>query len=109
MRVRTGAGGTPGVGCHTVAYEGFAAYRVEGVEYDGCGQADAIGRYPVHFHMAGAVPTGTYVRATAAHHSNFRAFTLHGTQGVTLERNVGYDSAVSCEERVCCCGWWWWW
>lgn len=31
------------------------AYHVEGVAFSNCGQADAIGRYPVHWHMAGQV------------------------------------------------------
>ena len=57
-----------------------AAVHVEGVEYTNCGQADSHGRYPVHFHMAARVPAGTYVRAAAVHDSNFRAYTLHGTQ-----------------------------
>lgn len=63
-----------------------AAVHVEGVEFDNCGQTDSIGRYPVHFHMAARVPAGTYVRAASIHDSNFRAVTLHGTQGVLVER-----------------------
>jgi hypothetical protein len=50
------------------------------VEFANCGQADAVGRYPVHFHMAAAVPPGTYLRACAVHDSHFRAVTIHGTQ-----------------------------
>jgi hypothetical protein len=65
--------------------------HVEGVEFDGCGQADFIGRYPLHFHMAAAVAPGTYVRAASVHDSNFRAVTLHGTQGVLVERVVAVD------------------
>ena len=66
------------------------AVHVEGVEFDNCGQ-DAIGRYPGHFHLAGQVPPGTYVRAAAVHDSNFRAVTLHGTQGVLVERAVAVN------------------
>lgn len=85
-----GIADSPGVGCHSIFYQGFAAVRVEGVEFADCGQ-DAPGRYPVHFHMAGQVPPGTYIRAASVHDSRFRAVTLHGTQGVTVERTVAVD------------------
>ncbi|RYY35104.1 right-handed parallel beta-helix repeat-containing protein, partial [archaeon] len=54
---------------------------------------DMIARYPIHWHMAGSVPAGTYVRACSMTNSIFRAVTIHGTQGVLIEGNVAYDIA----------------
>jgi hypothetical protein len=43
--------------------------------------------------MAAQVPAGTYLRACSVHDSHFRAYALHGTQGMLLERNVAVDVA----------------
>jgi cell migration-inducing and hyaluronan-binding protein len=84
----------------TVVREGFATYQVQGVEFYQLGQGGAIGRYPVHFHMARSVPQpdpsesslGTYVADSSVVDSMNRFITVHATQGVTLARNVGYKS-----------------
>ena len=48
--------------------------------------------YPIHFHMARTVPLNTYVNDSSMWDSMNRWVTIHGTQGVTLQRNVGYLS-----------------
>src|SRR5579885_612064 len=57
--------------------------------------------YPVHFHMARLTPQSktpktdgplTYLKDCSIHDSMTRWVTVHGTQGVTLARNVGYLS-----------------
>ena len=79
-------------GGHTIVRQGFLAYQIQGVEFYQLGQGGAKGHYPVHFHMARKVPTGTYVKDSSAWDSMTRWMTLHSTQGVTLARNVGYKS-----------------
>jgi hypothetical protein len=87
-------------GGHTLIREGFSNFQVQGVEYYELGQGGVIGRYPVHFHMARAVPQpvlsppydGTYIADSSIHDSMTRFITVHATQGVLVARNVGYRS-----------------
>merc|ERR1719343_1451208 len=55
------------------------------------GQEKIMGRYPFHFHMMGNVGPETYMEDCVVQHSYFRGFTLHGTNGARLSRNVAYD------------------
>jgi hypothetical protein len=91
-------------GGHTIIRQGFAGYRVQGVEFSHLGQGGAKGRYPVHFHMARKTPqptpTGTdptpapldYLKDCSIHDSMTRFVTVHATEGVFIARNVGYKS-----------------
>ena len=79
-------------GGHTIVRQGFLSYHIQGVEFYQLGQGGAKGHYPVHFHMDRRVPADTYVKDSSIHDSMTRWITLHATQGVTLQRNVGYLS-----------------
>jgi hypothetical protein len=91
-------------GGHTIIRQGFAGYRVQGVEFYHLGQGGAKGRYPVHFHMARKTPqpkpTDTdptpapldYLKDCSIHDSMTRFVTVHATEGVYIARNVGYKS-----------------
>jgi hypothetical protein len=79
-------------GGHTMARQGFESYQVQGVEFFQMGQGGRKGHYPVHLHMARETPHGTYVKDCSVNESMTRWITLHGTQDVTLARNVGYKS-----------------
>ncbi|TMW60723.1 hypothetical protein Poli38472_000765 [Pythium oligandrum] len=79
------------VGGHLMILEHFRQVQVQGVEFHNFGQGDQLGRYALHFHLAGRVPADTFLKYNAIHDSNFRAVTLHGTQGVTVEGNVAYN------------------
>ncbi len=79
-------------GGHTIVRQGFAAYQVQGVEFYQLGQGGRIAHYPVHFHMARDTPPDTFVQDCSVHDSMTRWYTVHGTHGVTLARNVGYLS-----------------
>ena len=87
-------------GGHTIVRQGFKSYQVQGVEFYQLGQGGAIGRYPIHFHMARSVPQpnaaanerGTFVADSSIVDSMTRFITVHATQGLTLARNVGYKS-----------------
>lgn len=79
-------------GGHTVVLQGAQAVHLQGVEFYQLGQGGRIGHYPVHFHMARRVPADFRVADNSIHDSNTRWITLHSTQGLTLERNVGFKS-----------------
>jgi cell migration-inducing and hyaluronan-binding protein len=75
------------LGGHLIILRGFAAAHIEGVEFVNMGQ-DQIARYPVHFHMCGVVPPGTYVRYNSIHNSVFRCVTIHASHGVLVDSSI---------------------
>jgi len=84
-------------GGHTIVRQGFQTYQIQGVEFYQLGQGGKIGHYPVHFHLARKTarvdPTlNTFVKDSSMWDSMTRWITIHGTQDVTLARNVGYES-----------------
>jgi hypothetical protein len=79
-------------GGHTIVRQGFQSFQVQGVEFKQLGQGGRIMHYPVHFHLARKTPAGTFVKDCSVNESMTRWYTLHGTQGVTLARNVGWKS-----------------
>jgi len=84
---------TPGnhFGGHLMARQGVASLEIQGVEFYQLGQGGIKGRYSVHMHLLRKSP-GTIIKDNSIHDSMTRWITLHGTQGVTLARNVGYMS-----------------
>lgn len=79
-------------GGHLVARQGFKTFQVQGVEFFQMGQGGRLGHYPIHFHHARKTPPETFVKDSSIHDSMTRWIVLHGTQDVTLARNVGYKS-----------------
>jgi len=87
-------------GGHAVFRQGFAEVQVRGVEFYQMGQGGRIMHYPVHFHMARRTPQPTsptdppltIVEDSSVWDSMTRWMVLHASQGVTLARNVGYES-----------------
>src|SRR5262249_47094235 len=79
-------------GGHTMMRQGFKTYQVQGVEFYQLGQGGRIGRYPAHFHLARKTPADSFIKDSSVHDSMTRWITIHGTQGLTLARNVGYLS-----------------
>lgn len=79
-------------GAHAVFRQGFQSIQVQGVEFYQMGQGARMGHYPIHFHMARRVPQDTLIADCSIHDSMTRWITVHATQGVTLQRNVGYKS-----------------
>ena len=92
----------------TAAAAVFPNVKLNGVRFNRMGQAGAIGRYPIHWHMCsynmsngstavspdgvfiGNVPNN-YAKNCAFDSSGQRMITLHGTHGVTLDSNVGWN------------------
>ncbi len=86
-------------GGHTIIRQGFANYQVQGVEFWRLGQGGLIGHYPVHFHMARKTPQPTddtrpvtFLKDSSIYESMTRWVTIHATQGVTIQRNIGFLS-----------------
>jgi hypothetical protein len=74
--------------------------RITGVQIRRGGQAGALGRYPFHAHMNSYIAaTGVftadtplnYVKKSVVWESQNRAYTIHGTCGMTMHDNIGYD------------------
>ena len=63
--------------------------RFNNIEMTDVGQAFKVGRYALHFHMIGSVHR-SYAKGLAVHNGFNRAFTIHGTHYLRLERNVVY-------------------
>jgi hypothetical protein len=64
--------------------------RLSNVELFHVGQAFRLGRYPIHFHLNGDMPS-SFVSECSIHESFNRAVNIHGTNYVTVERNVIYN------------------
>jgi hypothetical protein len=84
-------------GGHTIARQGFQTYEVQGVEFYQMGEGGKIGHYPLHFHLArktaGTSPAhNAFIKDSSIWDSMTRWIVVHGTQDVTLARNVGYES-----------------
>ncbi|MEQ9618320.1 MAG: pentapeptide repeat-containing protein [Deltaproteobacteria bacterium] len=84
---------TPGnyFGGHMMARQGVKSLEIQGVEFYQLGQGGRKGRYPAHLHLLRKSP-GAFVKDSSIHDSMTRWVTLHGTQEVTLARNVGFMS-----------------
>jgi hypothetical protein len=78
-----------GIGGHIMILAGATA-KVQGVELVNMGQRGQLGHYPIHWHLAGAVP-GQYIRNSVIWRSNNRCVTVHGTRELSVEGNVCYD------------------
>ena len=84
------------LGTHIMVMAGFVACHVEGLNIQYGGQGDFQARYPFHWHLAGAVPAGTYLRASSIEDSLFRGVTIHGTQYAVVEDVVAYNITGHC-------------
>lgn len=79
-------------GGHTVYRQGFKQLQLQGVEFHQLGQGGRIAHYPVHFHLARKVPPDTFVKDCSVWDSMTRWYVIHNTSGVTLQRDVGFES-----------------
>jgi len=82
-------------GGHTMYLSG-STISLRGVEVTRAGQNGVLGRYPVHFHVAGNVTQKAYIEDNAIHNCYQRCITVHNTHGITVQRNVGYNTLGHC-------------
>ena len=64
--------------------------RIQNVELFHVGQSFRLGRYPIHFHLNGDMPS-SYVKECSIRKSFNRAVNIHGTNYVNVSRNFIYD------------------
>lgn len=76
-------------GGHVLATSG-GVLHVEGIELTRMGQLKVLARYPMHWHMEGAVD-GQYFRSSSVWKSFNRCVTVHGSSNATVQGNVCYD------------------
>lgn len=88
------AGAAAGRGGEIVVLRG-GTFRASGVEFARLGRRAKLGRYPIHFHLAGD-GSGSIVDGSSIHHSLNRCLTIHGTDRVTVSNNVAYDTVGHC-------------
>ena len=86
----TGAGQNTGIGGHSMIMPGSGQITIDGVQFEQMGQTGMLGRYPVHWHVAGD-RSGDVIRNSSITNSNNRGITVHGTQNVLIENNVLHD------------------
>lgn len=89
ITIQGDASSTNGFGGHVIMLQGATA-RIERVAFTRMGQSGKLGRYPVHWHLAGDVD-GQYIRDAAIWKTNNRCLTIHGTDRLVARRNVCYD------------------
>jgi len=65
--------------------------RIENIEVRYAGQFGRMGRYPIHFHMIGAV-RNSYVRRNSIHHTYNRAIAIHGVHYLRVQGNVAFET-----------------
>jgi hypothetical protein len=80
------AGTAAGFGGHTMIMTGSLA-RISGVEFYRMGQFNNLGRYPLHWHLAGD-QSGSYAIGNSIHDSLQRGLVVHGTDNVLVQGNV---------------------
>jgi hypothetical protein len=101
-----------GFGVHCMFMGKTSVIKLNGVEVTRAGQAGAIGRYPIHWHMMSyeqlngvnsistgtyiGAPVGNYIKNSAVHASSQRGTVVHGTWGVLVDNNNYYDIKASC-------------
>ena len=71
---------------HNVEYA-----KVEYMEIHNCGQANELGRYPIHFHNSYDQPN-SYLRGLGIWQTYNRAMTLHAVNNALFENNVAYNN-----------------
>ena len=64
--------------------------RLSNVETRFTGQGLKLGKYPLHFHLVGAV-SKSYIANCSVHHTNNRAIAVHGIQQLRVLNNVLLD------------------
>lgn len=80
-----------GFGGHTMVETSLATGKFSGVQGDNMGQLNTLARYPFHFHLLAESGATSFFQDCLVTNSNFRAYTVHGTNSSRLSRNVAYN------------------
>ena len=69
--------------------------RFGGIEAVRMGQLNVLARYPFHWHLNKVSPDSS-ISDCSVHDSYWRCITIHGSDNVTLSRNVGFNISGHC-------------
>lgn len=89
-RARFNAGLSEGFGAHTMIMASAGQITIDSVQFDRMGQTARLGRYPIHWHIAGD-RSGDILRGASITNSNNRGVTVHGTHNLLIEDVVLHD------------------
>lgn len=89
-RERYNAGIGDGFGGHTMIMASAGQIVIDNVQFDGMGQTSRLGRYPIHWHIAGD-RTGDVLRGASITNSNNRGVTVHATHNLLIQDVVLHD------------------
>jgi hypothetical protein len=76
---------------HTM-YHRHSAGSLGYAEFRHLGKKNVLGRYSLHFHLAGNTMRGSYVEGVSVWDSHNRWLTIHGTNYLVVRDNVGFGS-----------------
>ena len=76
-------------GAHIMIHHQESIGRISYCEFTRVGQGSTLGRYPIHFHRVGDA-SESYVIGNAVHNSFARVCTIHNTNFLRVQKNVGY-------------------
>lgn len=76
---------------HTM-YHRDSAGSLAYTEFRHLGKKNTLGRYSLHFHLAGETMRGGFVKGNSIWDSHNRWLTIHGTNYLYVHDNVGYQS-----------------
>jgi hypothetical protein len=79
-----------GIGGNLMFLATAGAIHIDGVEFYHMGQKARLGRYPIHWHLAGD-REGDYIENSSIHHTFNRALTIHGAHNILVSQTVAYD------------------
>ncbi|MEM8945290.1 MAG: G8 domain-containing protein [Planctomycetota bacterium] len=79
-----------GISGHIMIMGTAGQISVEGVQLDRLGQTGTLGRYPIHWHLAGD-RTGDVLKSVSVTNSNNRGVTVHGTDNLLIQDVVLHD------------------
>jgi len=80
-----------GVRGHTMYHQGSAG-GLSYAEFRHLGKENALGRYPIHFHLVRDTMRGSSVQGVSVWDSHNRWITIHGTDHLLIRDCVGYQS-----------------
>lgn len=83
-------GNNRGISGHIMIMDTAGQISVEGVQLDRLGQTGTLGRYPIHWHIAGD-RTGDVLKGVSVTNSNNRGVTVHGTHNLLIQDVVLHD------------------
>ncbi|KAI7839068.1 hypothetical protein COHA_007210 [Chlorella ohadii] len=69
--------------------------RIRGVQAFRAGQNNVLGAYPFHWHFAGDA-SGQMATDNSVYRSFYRCYTIHATNNLLLQNNVGFDVQGHC-------------